>query len=86
MTTDWMSAWEKTIELANGWMSGVGKTQEATLTAATRHLALMANTYARLWGDPAEDVLPADKRFKSEAWQENLTFDLMKQIYLMNQQ
>jgi polyhydroxyalkanoate synthase len=86
MTTDWMSAWEKTIELANGWMSGVGKTQEATLTAATRHLALMANTYARLWGDPAEDVLPADKRFKSEAWQENLTFDLMKQIYLITAQ
>jgi polyhydroxyalkanoate synthase len=81
-----MSAWERTLELANGWMTGVGKAQEATLTAATRHLALTANTYARLWGDSAEDVLPADRRFRSEAWQENLTFDLMKQIYLITAQ
>ena len=59
MTTGWMSAWEKTLELANGWMAGVGKAQEATLTAATRHLELANNTYARLWGRPSRDVLPA---------------------------
>jgi polyhydroxyalkanoate synthase len=82
MTTEWISAWEKTLELATGWMTGVGKVQEATMAAATRHLQLMANTYARLWGQPTEDVLPADKRFRDDAWSANLAFDIMKQFYL----
>jgi len=86
MTTDWIPAWEKTLEAANAWMAGVGKTQEATMTAATRHLELMASTYARMWGSPAEDVLPADRRFKDDAWRENLAFDLVKQIYLITAQ
>jgi polyhydroxyalkanoate synthase len=83
---DWMSAWEKTLRMANGWMAGAAKTQEATLTAATRHLELMANTYARLWGAPAQDVLPADRRFKDESWSENLAFDALKQLYLITAQ
>jgi len=83
MTTDWFSAWEKTLEMANAWAAGVTKTQEATLTAATRHLELMTNTYARLWGQEAQEVLPADRRFKGDAWRENPAFDLMKQIYLI---
>ena len=45
------------------------KTQEATITAATRHLELMTSTYARLWGQPSREVVPADRRFKDEAWQ-----------------
>jgi polyhydroxyalkanoate synthase len=83
MTEDWMAAWEKTLELANGWMTGVAKTQEATLTAATRHLELMTHTYARLWGGDAPDVIPADRRFEGESWSENLAFDMLKQIYLI---
>ncbi len=86
MTTDWMDAWERTLELANGWMTGVTKAQQASLTAATRHLELMANTYARLWGADAADVLPADRRFKDESWSENLAFDALKQIYLITSQ
>jgi polyhydroxyalkanoate synthase len=82
MTTDWISAWEKSLELATGWMTGVGKAQEATVAAATRHLQLMANTYARLWGQPREDVLPSDRRFRDDAWSENVAFDIMKQFYL----
>jgi polyhydroxyalkanoate synthase len=86
MTADWMAAWEKTLELANGWMTGVSKAQEATLTAATRHLELMTNTYARLWGADAPDVLPADRRFTDESWSENPAFDALKQIYLITGQ
>ncbi|MGD8597136.1 MAG: class I poly(R)-hydroxyalkanoic acid synthase, partial [Anaerolineae bacterium] len=83
MTADWLTAWEKTLELANGWMTGVAKSQETTLTAATRHLELMTNTYTRLWGAEAPDVLPADRRFKDDSWSENLAFDILKQLYLI---
>ena len=83
MTADWFSAWEKTLEVANAWAAGATKSQAATATAATRHLELMSSTYARLWGQEAQDVVPADKRFKGEAWSENPAFDLIKQIYLI---
>ena len=75
MTTT-RSAFEKAFQVAHGWMTGVGKAQQATWSAATRHLELMTNTYARLWGRETEDVLPADKRFEDDAWRENLAFDL----------
>jgi polyhydroxyalkanoate synthase len=78
--------WEQTLALANGWMTGLVQTQKATLTAATRHLELMTNTYARLWGVETPDVVPADRRFKDESWDENLAFDLLKQIYLITGQ
>jgi polyhydroxyalkanoate synthase len=86
MTADWMTAWEKTLQRANGWVTGVAKAQEATLTAATRHLELMTNTYARLWGAEVQDVVPADGRFEDESWSKNLAFDALKQIYLITGQ
>jgi len=64
----------------------VAKSQEATLTAATRHLELMTNTYARLWGGDAPAVMPADRRFQDESWSENLAFDILKQLYLITGQ
>jgi polyhydroxyalkanoate synthase len=67
-------------------MAGVGRTQGATLAAATRHLELMTHTYARLLGTPAEEVVPADRRFRDDAWRENPTFDVMKQYYLITAQ
>jgi polyhydroxyalkanoate synthase len=86
MTADWMTAWEKTLALANGWMAGVARTQQATLTAATRHLELMANSYARLWSAEVPDVLPADGRFTDKSWSENPAFDILKQLYLITGQ
>jgi len=86
MSTDWLTAWEKTLELANGWMTGVTKTQAATMTAATRHLELMTNSYARLWGAAPPDVIPADRRFGDESWSQNPAFDALKQIYLITGQ
>jgi polyhydroxyalkanoate synthase len=81
-----VTAWEKALELANGWMTGVARAQEATFTAATRHLELMANSYARLWGADIQDVVPADRRFKDDAWSENAAFDVLKQVYLITGQ
>jgi polyhydroxyalkanoate synthase len=86
MTEEWFSTWEEILEMADAWATGVGQAQKATMSAAARHLELMSNTYARLWGQPREEVLPADKRFKDEAWRENLAFDLLKQIYLISAQ
>ncbi len=80
------TAWSETLKLANGWMAGVARTQEATLTAATRHLELMTNSYARLWGAETEDVVPADRRFRDESWRENPAFDVLKQLYLITGQ
>jgi polyhydroxyalkanoate synthase len=86
MTTDWISAWEQAIDVANNWMTSVSRSQQAGLTAATRHLELMTNSYARMWGQPATDVLPADRRFSNDAWSENVGFDVMKQAYLITAQ
>ncbi len=84
--TDWMSAWKASLELANAWATGVSRVQHASWTAATRHLELMANSYARLWGRQSEDVVPADRRFQDDAWSENPAFDALKQIYLITAQ
>jgi polyhydroxyalkanoate synthase len=86
MTEEWISNWGRTLELANGWMAGLTKAQKATLTAATRHMELMTKSYARLWGADASDLLPSDRRFRDEAWNENLAFDALKQIYLITGQ
>ena len=86
MTEAWFSAWEKTLEMADAWASGVSRAQQATMSAAARHLELMGNSYARLWGEPGGSVMPDDGRFSDDAWQENLAFDLLRQIYLITAQ
>jgi polyhydroxyalkanoate synthase len=80
--TDWKSAWETTLQLANGWVAGIEQARQANLAAATRSLELMTNTYTRLWGRPAKGLLPADRRFTDDAWKTNLAFDWIKQAYL----
>lgn len=86
MTEEWISAWEKTLEMAGAWADGVGRAQQATMSAAARHLELMTSTYARLWGQPGGEVMPADDRFRDETWRDNLAFDLLKQTYLISAQ
>ena len=86
MTQEWFSAWEQTIEMADAWVTGVGQAQKASMSAAARHLELMTNAYARLWGQPSSEVMPADRRFKDEAWRDNLAFDMLKQTYLITAQ
>jgi polyhydroxyalkanoate synthase len=86
MTEEWISAWEKTLEMAGAWADGVGRAQQATMSAAARHLELMAHAYGRLWGQPGGEVMPADDRFRDPSWRDNLAFDLLKQIYLITAQ
>jgi polyhydroxyalkanoate synthase len=77
------SLWEGMFKLATGSVAAVANAQRASIEAAMHSLELMTNSYARLWGRPPEEVLPADKRFRDEAWRENLAFDLIKQAYLI---
>ncbi len=80
------SIWEGMFKLATGSMAAAAHTQRASIEAAMHSLQMMTNSYARLWGQPGEDVLPSDKRFHNEAWRENLAFDLIKQAYLITAQ
>jgi len=67
-------------------MAGLQQAQAATLEAATRQMALMADMYARVWGTgprPEGTPPPAgeDSRFRGEAWRENAAFDALWQTY-----
>lgn len=84
MSMDPASAWERMVELINGSLAAMWQAQQATMAATISTLELMTQTYARMWGLPAEDVVPADRRFKDGAWRENPAFDLLKQTYLIS--
>ena len=72
--------------LINDTLSAAGKMQRANWMAAMRSMELMTNSYSRLWGLPAKEVLPPDKRFQDGAWNENFSADLLKQTYLISAQ
>ena len=80
------SLWEGMFKLATGSVAAVANAQRASIEAAMHSLELMTHSYARLWGGAPEEVLPADGRFRDEAWRENLAFDLIKQAYLITAQ
>lgn len=80
------SVWEGVFKLATGSVAAVADAQRASFEAWARSLQLMTNSYTRLWGGQAEEVLPGDKRFNDDAWRENLAFDVLKQAYLINAQ
>jgi polyhydroxyalkanoate synthase len=80
------SIWEGMFKMATGSVAAMANAQRASIEAAMRSLQLMTNSYARLWGQPTEEVIPADKRFSDDAWRENLAFDLIKQAYLITAQ
>jgi polyhydroxyalkanoate synthase len=80
------SIWEGMFKLATGSVAAAANAQRASIEASMRSLQLMTQSYARLWGQPAEEVLPADRRFRDDAWRENLAFDLIKQAYLITAQ
>jgi polyhydroxyalkanoate synthase len=62
------------------------KVQQANIKAMTRNMELSAAAVAKMWGDPAKEVMPPDRRFKDEAWQDNLAADILKQSYLITSQ
>jgi polyhydroxyalkanoate synthase len=75
--------WKSFFDYMNGTVAAIGRAQEASMLAALRSMELTSNTYARMWGLNGKEVIQADKRFKDDAWQENLAADVMKQAYLI---
>ena len=73
-----------------GWMSetmtAATEIQQANMRAFAQSMELATNSYARMWGQPAEQVAKTDRRFKDEAWSENPAVDLVKQSYLITSQ
>lgn len=58
------------------------ETQKATFEATRRTMDLFSYAGARLWGFSPDEVIESDRRFKADAWKENLAFDLIRQSYL----
>jgi polyhydroxyalkanoate synthase len=75
--------WESWFEWMNGAMTAATKIQQANMQAFVQSMELATSAYARMWGQPVEPVVPADRRFKDEAWSENAAADLLKQSYLI---
>jgi polyhydroxyalkanoate synthase len=73
-----------------GWMSetmaAATEIQQANMRAFAQSMELATSSFARMWGQPAEQVAKADRRFKDEAWSENQAADLVKQSYLITSQ
>jgi polyhydroxyalkanoate synthase len=80
------SLWEGMFKMATGSAAAIANAQRASIEASMRSLELMTASYARLWGDPTQEVVPSDDRFRDDAWRENLAFDLIKQAYLITAQ
>ncbi len=78
--------WGSMFNWMSGTMTAAAQIQEANMRAFTQSMELATSAYARMWGQPAEQVAPADRRFKDEAWSENMAADLLKQSYLITSQ
>ncbi|MGD8752839.1 MAG: class I poly(R)-hydroxyalkanoic acid synthase [Anaerolineales bacterium] len=78
--------WTQMLDWMNGTVAAVGQAQQATLLAAARGMELTASAYTRMLGGQGEQVLPADKRFADDAWQDNPAADITKQAYLITAQ
>jgi len=60
--------------------------QRANLAAFTRGTSLLFNAATRLMDSAPEAVMPADRRFDDEIWEDDPTFDFLKQAYLISAQ
>ncbi len=78
--------YEEMPNLLSASAAVLANAQQANLDAAARTIELLTSAYARLWGMPTSDTLPADKRFADDAWKSNPAFDALKQAYLINSQ
>ena len=78
--------WGSMFNWMSGTMTAAAQIQQANMRAFAQSMELATSAYARMWGQPAEQVAPADRRFKDEAWSENMAADLLKQSYLITSQ
>ena len=87
------TAWNDDLGVAQAYyeawgrlLSDPAKLFEAQAQASRDYWALWQASVLRLFGQPAEPVAkpdPADRRFKSVAWQRDFVFDYIKQSYLI---
>nr|AXB72506.1 poly(R)-hydroxyalkanoic acid synthase [uncultured bacterium] len=78
--------WSSMFNWMSGTMTAAAQIQQANMRAFAQSMELATSAYARMWGQPVEQVVPADRRFKDEAWTENMAADLLKQSYLITSQ
>lgn len=74
-----LSYWERMLQHPD-------KLTEAQFTYIKKYLDLWDNSLKKATGQKAPDLIfpeKGDKRFKSEAWTQNVVFDFIKQAYLM---
>jgi polyhydroxyalkanoate synthase subunit PhaC len=84
--TDPMNIASAFMEMTQKMLADPAKAAEAQVALWQSHMDLWQSTTARMMGgEEAPLVQPAadDRRFKDDAWKENLVFDHIKQSYLM---
>lgn len=74
------------VDMTNRMLADPQKLAAAQVQFWQDSMKLWQSTLQRAWGGDAEAVFMPDKsdrRFKDDAWQEELTFDYIKQSYLL---
>jgi polyhydroxyalkanoate synthase len=75
------------LEMTAHMMADPGKLVQAQMNLWQDYMTLWQSTTRRLLGEPTEPVIAphaGDRRFKDSAWDENQTFDFIKQSYLLS--
>jgi len=75
------------LEMTTRMLSDPARMLEAQASLWQDYMTLWQQTTRRFLGHDTEPVIspePADRRFKDEAWSENLLFDYIKQSYLLS--
>ena len=75
------------FELGTQLWSNPGRLMEAQMQYAHDSMALWQRTMARMMGEESEPLVSperGDRRFKDQAWNEDLLFDYLKQSYLLS--
>ena len=74
------------FEMATRMMTDPARMIQAQMSLWSDYMSLWQNATRRMMGEDAEPVIaPAidDRRFKDDAWNENVVFDYIKQSYLL---
>lgn len=77
---------ETLSEIGQYWMSDPARALDAQTRLFTGYLDIWSRSVGRLAGERKPEPTPAakpDKRFVDEAWNRNLFFDFVKQVYLL---
>ncbi|MBL8631460.1 MAG: class I poly(R)-hydroxyalkanoic acid synthase [Rhodospirillaceae bacterium] len=83
---DPLNVGEAFLELTRQMMADPAKLVEAQVNLWTGYMDLWRNATLRMMGQSAPATIEpekSDRRFKDEAWSENVVFDYLKQSYLL---